>query len=88
MIKSLNINLFLISYAAYYNISTDCSKGVLLLRIIYVISVLYLLNFCAGLFIDALWSPAGKGLTYWLSFMRSNCEVDTLPLEPCVRCVA
>ena len=88
MIKSLNINSFLISYAAYYNIFTDCSKGVLLLRIIYVISVLYLLCFCAGLFIDALWSPAGKGLTYWLSFARSNCEVDTLPLVSWVRCGA
>ena len=27
------------------------------------------------LFIDALWSPAGKGLTSWLSFVMSNCEV-------------
>ena len=24
--------------------------------------------FCARLFICALWSPAGKGLTSWLSF--------------------
>ena len=22
----------------------------------------------------ALWSPAGKGLTSWLSFVVSNCE--------------
>ena len=35
----------------------------LLLWIIYVISVLFLLCFHACLFIDALWSPAGKGLT-------------------------
>ena len=33
--------------------------------ICYVISVLYLLYFCARLFIYALWSPAGKGLTSW-----------------------
>ena len=26
------------------------------------------------LFICALWSPAGKGLTFWLSFVVSNCE--------------
>ena len=26
-----------------------------------------------GLFIDALWSPAGKGLTSWLLFVKSNC---------------
>ena len=33
----------------------------------------------ARLFIDALWSPAGKGLTSWLSFVMSNCEVVTFP---------
>ena len=27
------------------------------------------------LFINALWSPAGKGLSSWLSFVMSNCEV-------------
>ena len=58
------------------NISTDRSKAVLL-WIIYVISVLFLLCFRARLFIDALWSPAGKGLTSWLSFVKSNCEVIT-----------
>ena len=35
-------------------------------------------NSCARLFADALWSPAGKGLTYWLSFVMSNCEVFKL----------
>ena len=29
--------------------------------------------FCARLFICALWSPAGKGLTSWLSFVVSSC---------------
>ena len=45
-------------------------------------SVLYLLCLCARLFIYicALWSPAGKGLTYWLSFVVSNCEFVTFPL--------
>ena len=42
-----------------------------------VISVLFLLCFGVRLFIDALWSLAGKGLTSWLSFMMSNCEVVT-----------
>ena len=51
-------------------------------------SVLYLLCFCARLFIDALWSPAGKGLTSWLSSVMSNCEVVTFPLVSCVRCGA
>ena len=32
--------------------------------------------FC--LFICALWSTAGKGLTSWLSFLVSNCEFVTL----------
>ena len=43
------------------NIFTDRSRAVLLLGIIYVISILFLLCFRAGLFIDALLSPAGKG---------------------------
>ena len=67
------------------NIFTDCSKAVFLLWIIYVISVLFLLCFHARLFIDALWSSAGKGLTSWLSFVMSNCEVATFPLESWVR---
>ena len=37
-------------------------------------SVLCLLCLCTRLFICALWSPAGKGLTAWLSFAVSNCE--------------
>ena len=32
------------------------------------------------LFVDALWSPAGKGLTSWLSFVMSNCDVVAFPL--------
>ena len=31
----------------------------------------------AYLFIAALWSPAGKGLTSWVLFVMSNCEVVT-----------
>ena len=34
-------------------------------------SVVCLLCFCARLFICALWSPAGKGLNSWLSFVVS-----------------
>ena len=30
---------------------------------------LILLCFHACMFVDALWSPAGKGLTSWLSFV-------------------
>ena len=46
--------------------------------IIHVISVLFLLWFRARLFIDALWSPAGKGLTSWLSFVMSNFCIGIL----------
>ena len=67
---------------------TDRSKAVLLLWIIYVISALFLLCFRARLFIDALWSAAGKGLTSWLLFVMSNCRVVTFPLASWVRCGA
>ena len=30
------------------------------------------------LFIDTLWSPAGKGLTSWLSFVMFDCEIFLL----------
>ena len=30
-------------------------------------------------FIAALWSPAGKGLTSWLSFVMFNCVLFTFP---------
>ena len=47
-----------------------------------------LLCFHARLAIDALWLPAGKGLTYWLSFVMSNCDLVTFPLVSWVRCGA
>ena len=47
-----------------------------------------LLCFYARLFVDALWSPAGKGLTSRLSFVMSNCVVVTFPLVSLVRCGA
>ena len=49
-------------------------------------SVWCLLCLCARLFIWALWSPAGKGLTSLLSFVVSNCEFVTFPLVSWVRC--
>ena len=49
-------------------------------------SVLCLQCLCARLFICALWSPAGKGLTSWLSFVVSNCECVTFPLVSWVGC--
>ena len=48
-------------------------------------SVQRLLCLCACLFICALWSPDGKGLTSWLSFVVSDCEFVTFPLVSRVR---
>ena len=36
--------------------------------------------FCARLFICALWSPAGKGLTSWLSFSVSSVSLCHFPI--------
>ena len=49
---------------------------------------LVLLCFHARLFVDALWSHAGKRLTPWLVFVMSNCDVVTVPLVSWVRCGA
>ena len=53
--------------------------------------MLFLSCFCcfrARLFIDALWSPARKELTFWLSFVMSNYEIVTFPLVAWVICGA
>ena len=39
-------------------------------------SVLCLPCLCARLFTCALWSPAGKGLTSWLSFVVSTVSLS------------
>ena len=49
---------------------------------------LVLLCFHARLFVDALWSPAGKGQTSWLTFVVSNSHVVTFPLISLVKCGA
>ena len=49
---------------------------------------LVLLCIYARLFVNALWSLAGKGLTSWLSFVMSNFDVATFPLVSWVRCGA
>ena len=45
----------------------------------------FAMSLCASVYM-CLWSPAGKGLTSWLSFVVSNCEFVTFPLVSCVRC--
>ena len=51
-------------------------------------AVLFLLCLYARRFVDALWSPAGKGLTSWLSFAMAYCVVVTFLLVSLVRCGA
>ena len=41
--------------------------------------LLCLLCLCERLFICALWSLAGKGVTIWLSFVVSNSGFVTFP---------
>ena len=48
-------------------------------------SVLCLICPFARLFICALWSPAGKELTSWLSFVMSYCEFVTFQLVSWVK---
>ena len=45
---------------------------------------LVLLCFRARLFIDALWSSVGKGLTSWLSFVMSNCDPGSCVVLDCI----
>ena len=49
---------------------------------------LVMLCFHARLFVDAMWSPAGKSLISWLLFVMSNCDGVTFLLVPLVRCGA
>ena len=51
----------------------------------YFCLVLLNVRFHVRLFVDALWLPAGKGLTSWFSFMMSNCGVVTDSLVSWVR---
>ena len=48
---------------------------------------MFAMSMCASVYmICALWLPAGKGLTSWLSFVVSNCEFVTFPLVSWVGC--
>ena len=47
--------------------------------------LVFAMPLCASVY-SALWSPVGKGLTSWLSFVVSNCEFVTFPLVSLVRC--
>ena len=52
------------------------SFGISFVDLLCFCSALCLLCLCARLFIGALWSPAGKGLTSWLSFVASAVSLS------------
>ena len=51
----------------------------------FLFCLVFAMSLCASVY-SALWSPAGKRLTSWLSFVVSNCEFVTFPLVSLVRC--
>ena len=60
-----------------YTLDNDSTLEInLLLWIFYVLFCLVFAMFCVRLFICALWSPAGKGLTSWLSFVVSSVSLS------------
>ena len=80
---------FKLSFFGGYKFGLDChvTKGALAILLtvprrtsfvdlLRVFSVLCLLCLCVRLFICALWSPAGKGLTSWLSFVVSTVSLS------------
>ena len=79
------LNLLLI-FTFYYTFYWPFQGGTSFVDLLCVFSVLCLLCLCVRLFICALWPPAGKGLSFWLSFVVSNCEFVSFPLVSWVRC--
>ena len=59
-----------------YQLDEAITFLVLFMYLLCFCSVLCLLCLCARLFICALWSPAGKGLTSWLSFVVSTVSLS------------
>ena len=49
----------------------------------FLFCLVFAMSLCASVY---MWSPAGKGLTSWLSFVVSNCEIVTFQLVSWVRC--
>ena len=48
--------------------------------------LVFVMPLCVCVFFCVLGSPAGKGLTSWLSFVVFNYEFVTFPLVSYVRC--
>ena len=41
----------------------------------FLFCLVFAMSLCASVYICALWSPAGKGLTSWLSFVVSTVSL-------------
>ena len=63
-------------YGANIGLTLPFEGGSSFVDLLCFCSVLCLLCLCARLFICALWSPAGKGLTSWLSFVVSTVSLS------------
>ena len=50
----------------------------------FLFCLVFAMSLCASFYM-CLWSPAGKGLTSWHSFLVSVCEFVTFPLVSWVR---
>ena len=57
------------------NIMTLCQETKTWQTFLHIFWIVFAM-FCARLFICALWSPAGKGLTSWLSFVVSTVSLS------------
>ena len=42
----------------------------------FLFCLVFAMSMCASVYICALWSPAGKGLTSWLSFVVSTVSLS------------
>ena len=52
----------------------------------FLFCLVFAMSLCTSVYMCFVWSPAGKGLTSWLSFVVSNCEFVTFPLVSWIRC--
>ena len=43
----------------------------------FLFCLVFAMPLCASVYMCAVWSPAGKGLSSWLSLVVSNCEFVT-----------
>ena len=65
LVKALQLNILLTVPRRYF----FCGSFMFLFCLVFAM-------FCARLFVCALWSPAGKGLTSWLSFVVSSVSLS------------